>query len=498
MCKCKNVLGMLLWMSLGFILFISLLKTIETGFINVSTGTLSITRNTSSMDTQRNKAHRITRNNLYEVHSIFYEHKGYKTRGLPTSYFPIQITDKLYFSSAFLDLRFNKYVVRILGMKPRNGSHSVSCIFKNKFTNLPIIASARETIVYEAFPDNSLYIAVIWTCAAPSTNPQQVHIVPAGATRGPQALAGATLPVQKGPIMHENKNISSMSLAACVKPIHGNPDYSKLVEWIEIHRMVGVHYFAFYVGYIKDTMFIRNISKIYEHDDLIFDWIPYDLMDNVVEDVETRRSLTNFQRFGIYEQGILVALNDCMYKLSARFSHVLIIDLDELLIPSREKTIQDMMLDISQGPDVDIFYNVSGYSFNTAWYFDNWYSSKDTQIFPRTSTKDNVTSLYFVNHKLRTEVMDVQPKSIIGSHCFLAVNWHGTTRVHPLCNKSLNLFVGQYVKFGFIHHFRNDCSEKFYNAECAEMITKLTNDTTLSTLKQRLEGNGKIQFISDT
>lgn len=45
----------------------------------------------------------------------------------------------------------------------------------------------------------------------------------------------------------------------------------------------------------------------------------------------------------IRTEGLFAALNDCVYRTMNRFSHTLIVDLDEYVLPKRADTLQELL-----------------------------------------------------------------------------------------------------------------------------------------------------------
>ena len=98
------------------------------------------------------------------------------------------------------------------------------------------------------------------------------------------------------------------------------------MEFIELHRILGVDHFTFYnhtvgpeVGCILEDYTSRGLVTV----------LPWKL--NMVSQREIRT------------EGLFAALNDCLYRSMYKYSHVILIDLDEFIIPKRNDTLPQLL-----------------------------------------------------------------------------------------------------------------------------------------------------------
>lgn len=98
------------------------------------------------------------------------------------------------------------------------------------------------------------------------------------------------------------------------------------MEFIELNRILGVEHFTFYNHTIGEQ--VNCILKDYVNKNIVT-LLPWQL--NMVSQKEIRT------------EGLFAALNDCLYRSMYKYSHVLLIDLDEFIIPHHNDTLQQLV-----------------------------------------------------------------------------------------------------------------------------------------------------------
>ena len=185
-----------------------------------------------------------------------------------------------------------------------------------------------------------------------------------------------------------------------------------------------------------------------------------------MNDVKERQGLNRAEHFSLITQCFLVSMNEYLFS-SSQYSHVLSLDHDELLLPVSNQTLPEMLKSIVKGLG---FNDFTGFVFPTAWYFDEW-----------GPPRNNRNSQFYVNHTARTTIgFYNQPKSIFKTSDVLIINWHSVVENHEESKfRYSNMNVLDYKKFGYIHHFRRSCIEKFYKAECDDKAQHMEHDVML-------------------
>lgn len=146
-------------------------------------------------------------------------------------------------------------------------------------------------------------------------------------------------------------------IAVCVKPLHY--EYNKLdnlIEFIELNRILGIDHFLFYNHTVgpKVNCLLNQYTK---NSDLItiLPWHNLDMKSQ--EEIRT--------------EGIFASLNDCLYRTMFRFKYVLMIDLDEYIIPNLDDNLKDLVLNrLTSSPSVRD--RAGAFSFQNAFFYLQW------------------------------------------------------------------------------------------------------------------------------
>ncbi len=120
---------------------------------------------------------------------------------------------------------------------------------------------------------------------------------------------------------------ASDEVSACVKPLHF--DYGRtleLLEFLELNKLLGVTRFTLYNHTVS-----REVSCVLRDyaDRGEVDLLPWSL--NMASQSEIRT------------EGLFAALNDCLYRNMWRYNYLLLIDLDEFVVPRNNRTLAQMI-----------------------------------------------------------------------------------------------------------------------------------------------------------
>ena len=126
------------------------------------------------------------------------------------------------------------------------------------------------------------------------------------------------------------KNEGKGEFGVCVAPLNERFDnVHRFVEFIEVNRMFGASHFVFYNFTVGPR--IEKYLNRYAQDDLVtvVQWpLPVD-----------NRNIHYF--------GQLAALNDCLYRLSAKRKHIMFADLDEFAVPRIHNNWHELIRNVS-------------------------------------------------------------------------------------------------------------------------------------------------------
>ena len=149
----------------------------------------------------------------------------------------------------------------------------------------------------------------------------------------------------------------------------------------------------------------------------------------------------------IRTEGLFAALNDCLYRSMASVTYLMMIDMDELIIPHQHKTLTDMLKFLSttsfnQAGRTVAPSEVSSYSFQNAFFYLQW---------PDDPTTHHTLPLPALT-KVRRNIKLQPPKQRSKFIC------------HPAAVKEVgNHFIWDFIrgktlnvspKIGLLHHYR--------------------------------------------
>ncbi|XP_041978225.1 uncharacterized protein LOC121732421 [Aricia agestis] len=142
------------------------------------------------------------------------------------------------------------------------------------------------------------------------------------------------------------------TLHVCVKPFHYS--YSRdewLIEWFELNRLLGANHF-----YMYNESLSAPVSCLLEHYQKqgLVTLLPWKLP--IVSKIEIRT------------EGQFAAFNDCLYRSMSSAGWLLVIDVDEVILPRRERTLTALLTALraaynppSKAPSAFLFRNAFFY-----------------------------------------------------------------------------------------------------------------------------------------
>ena len=257
----------------------------------------------------------------------------------------------IHLLSAYYDSRVeDRLFIHILAL---SGDHhpyrALYCLVNDASTHRLV---AIETTTY-GLRDNRgwSYGGYILTCEVTGLmlhNPCKVR-VSFNTTLDPSALTLPTLALHRDP--H-----TKSGFALCVPPLHGAIQQTKLVEFIELTRILGASriFFYKYTGDGKIPYSNPNVDQVldfYSTDDMVtvYPWqLPVPISD--VQEL-------------VWNYAEAVAAQHCLFTNMLHFKYILLHGLDEFLIPREHATWSGLMEDLDPG---DIRHNTSSYCFPMA------------------------------------------------------------------------------------------------------------------------------------
>ena len=104
------------------------------------------------------------------------------------------------------------------------------------------------------------------------------------------------------------------------------------IEWFELHRMFGVTDFTLYNATAQLSADVQRVFDYYTKRGL--------LQLHQIQPPDFARHVKN--RYAA-DLGMRLALNDCMYRNMYRYRYIVVVDLDEILVPLQHRSYQQLM-----------------------------------------------------------------------------------------------------------------------------------------------------------
>ena len=275
---------------------------------------------------------------------------GTNSTGASGLWMPIFNTKhKFFVYSAYYDDRKGK-IIRIIGATQTKKSDRVWCKYWYSNSSTLIVNGAVK-IIRENW--NLKYSACFIACPLtiykngrqPIPPPESVSVMTDPGGNATNKLKVLNLDADK-------ENVKN-SFAVCVKPLHFDyNNVNQIIEFIELNRIIGVEHFTLYNHTIGRD--VDCILKKYIDENLV-SIHPWKL--NIQSQKEIRT------------EGLFAALNDCLYRYMYKYKYILMIDLDEYIVPHSNSTLPDLMKFLRAKADER---KVGAISFQNSFFYLQW------------------------------------------------------------------------------------------------------------------------------
>lgn len=263
--------------------------------------------------------------------------------------------------------------------------------------------------------------------------------------------------------------------AVCAKDLDFMDDQtSMIVEWIEALSLLGVDKIFVYVIKIHPNM-MRTL-KFYESRGKV-----------KIEMISEPRGLpSRSESLTQWLQNEMISLNDCLYKHMYEYEYLSPLDIDEIILPTRDedKTWKDLMTRLIEKQRLEGRKEPHSafIARNVFFLLDNNHQNEIQQEVPK--------DMLFLQHIYRARNFS---KENTGPKAF-----HNTERVVVMHNhfpmQCLNLDRCDWSQIptdvGKLQHYRKDC-ENYPKAECEGFHKDTVKDVTLWKIKDDLIANYK-------
>ncbi|CAL4137470.1 unnamed protein product [Meganyctiphanes norvegica] len=389
----------------------------------------------------------------------FYNNNNTATDGI---WQPVYHTKhKFFVYSAFYDDRKGR-IIRIIGTTQTKKSDRVWCKYWYSNSSTLIVNGALK-IIRENW--NLKFSACFIACPLsvykdgkqPIPPPESVSIMADPGGNATNKLKVLNLDIKK----EEVKN----SFAVCIKPLHFEyNNVNQIIEFIELNKLLGVEHFTMYNHTIGPD--VDCILKKYQKQGLL-DIHPWTLEMKSQKEIRT--------------EGLFAALNDCLYRYMYKYKYILMIDLDEFIVPHSNTTLPDLMSYLHTKADAR---KIGAISFQNSFFYLQWPDDPSSASLPPLVTlRKTRRRQRFHPHKQRSKYIAVTPYVVEAGNHFV---WEflpgkGTLNVPN--------------DVAFLHHYRV-C--EFGGDDCVR--NPRTTDTSMYRYKDKLVGayTSKLALFSQT
>ncbi|KAG0715300.1 hypothetical protein GWK47_012269 [Chionoecetes opilio] len=224
------------------------------------------------------------------------------------------------------------------------------------------------------------------------------------------------------------------TFAVCVKPLHFDyNNVNQMIEFVELNRLLGVEHFTLYnhtVGPGVDCVLrhyaAQGVATI----------LPWKL------DIKSQKEIRT--------EGLFAALNDCLYRQMYRHRYVLMIDLDEYIVPHANASLPALLRYLHTKADAN---KVGAVSFQNSFFYLQWPDDPSSASLPPLVTlRKTRRRQRFHPHKQRSKYIAVTP--------YCGATLINTSSLSPLGNH----FVWEFLagrgtlnvpnEVAFLHHYR--------------------------------------------
>ncbi|XP_054006185.1 uncharacterized protein LOC128891048 [Hylaeus anthracinus] len=288
------------------------------------------------------------------------------------------IPGQLFLYSAHLDLRVASYPsLRVIGVKrgplPTSGLFCTVWYEEEARGRSVSVEALVSTIWLNEWGETvDSYAGVLVGCQLP----QDVAIEPSRVYVGPDPChenASHSLAISQEARNEADDRRRQFTL--CIKGLDFDEDISsKLVAFVELHRILGAELFYFYVFNVHEN--VLRVLRLYERSNVIR-WFNLTLPGDLPNEKNARRRLLG-EDIWTKRRMELIPYNHCFYENLHRSEFVLPIDIDEAIVPARRRNWHELLLDerIRLGRS---FKDFASYAVRNAYFFPELQTKNRTE-----------------------------------------------------------------------------------------------------------------------
>jgi len=349
---------------------------------------------------------------------------------------------------AYLDDRDFTLRIRVLGVSNTDLLKPVYCQLWYTGVDRAVVS---EALVYDSGRGYIIYqrqhLERLYTCLALSADvPHSVSLSFDRCYR-----EAPLMPVQvspEPPRSVEGTVGTSHRLGVCVAMTYGALDAVNLVEWFEMNILLGV---------IEFNMYMSRV----------------DLPTKAVLQYYVRRGVLRLNEVGppvefwckwCQKLATISVLNDCMYRNMYRYDYIMVVDVDEFLIPRKHRTLPQLIAHL------ELLTVAPSFLFTNAYFFT------EHQSIPPAGRTDLVSKLYTMSRRRRINPSDSghATKTIFNPRYCISI------QNHYCVLRTLNTVEpwAQFVNsdLALLHHYKSCSSTSYNKTQCRDMVKDQHDD----------------------
>ena len=179
----------------------------------------------------------------------------------------------------------------------------------------------------------------------------------------------------------------------CLGPLFNITNTNPLIEFIETHRILGVEKFAIYDHSIS--------AKVLEH-------LKFYTRNGIVEVLPWK---ILYDGRGIYYQGQMGMLDECLYRYMFRTKYIAFIDLDERIIPKQDYSWTELIYRLEQNISKKLKSDTCGFSFRNVFFNTKWPDDDESPVNENSSVR--IQTLMKTRRQVLIQADTVRSKGIV-------------------------------------------------------------------------------------
>ena len=343
----------------------------------------------------------------------------------------LEVLPNVFVYTAYMDERTGRYLrfISIAYREEEDITDQFICLFQR----------GRYSVgkFYRTCEDHmQLYAAYVISCPVPKTENIRDIFQNGVIISNSSTLSGSYIRVK---VISNNSNSPKKQFNVCVPPLFGNVTADKIIEFVEVNKLLGANHFTFYRENSANDIHLMKVLHIYVY----------------IGDVTVIPWKLPIKNEDIWYHGQSVSVWDCLFRNMHNFNYIAFNDIDEFIVPKFVKSWRSMIDSLLKArKDGD---RIAAFRFQSA-DFDN-----GEKAIPRFS--EDIQSLLTLYTIWRDKSIDgARTKLIVDPSKVFELGIHHLSK--PISDKFVSLDVNS--KYALLHHYRKCQEEKRWN--CREFV----------------------------